>query len=93
MALRRQLEETGEEKKSLQSQLEQRTHEEMKTKDLIEEKEMELNLLKQETQQVTLIIVCVFVCACVCVCTCLCERQSCCQVANINYIQNRNVGD
>ncbi|TWW60259.1 hypothetical protein D4764_05G0003490 [Takifugu flavidus] len=50
-ALRRQLEDTGEEKKSLHSQLEQRTHEEMKTKDLLEEKEMELRLLKQETQQ------------------------------------------
>lgn len=64
--MRRQLEETGEEKKSLQSQLEQRTHEEMKTKDLLEEKEMEIHLLKQ----VTLIIMCA--------CVCVCERQSFC---------------
>lgn len=43
-----------EKKKSLQAQLEQKFHEGIKTKDLLEEKVMEVHLLKQETQQVIL---------------------------------------
>lgn len=47
----------GEENKTLKNQLEQKTHEVMKTKALLEEKEMEVHLLKQETQQVILAVV------------------------------------
>lgn len=57
--MRRQLGDVGEENKTLKNQLEQKTHEVMKTKALLEEKEMEVHLLKQETQQVILAVVCV----------------------------------
>lgn len=65
--MRRQLEKAGEKKNSLQVQLEQKTHEEMKIKDLLEEKVMEVHLLKQETQQVLLTVVSLGVCVFVCV--------------------------
>lgn len=63
--MRRQLEKAGEKKNSLQVQLEQKTHEEMKTMDLLKEKVTEVHLLKQETQQVILTVVSLGLCVCV----------------------------
>lgn len=56
------MEKSGEKKNLLQAQLEQKTHEGIKTKDLLEEKVMEVHLLKQETQQVLLTVVSLGVC-------------------------------